>query len=124
METPRKSQDEKYCHECGELIRAKAEICPKCGVRQTMMPNVQAGAAPPPMPGSRKCPNCGYIGPMKTWLGNYNWPQFFTIILLLFYILPGLLFIAWAWGKHKCPNCGHVGRVGMADASGRYRPEA
>lgn len=26
--------DQKYCVECGELIRDKAEICPKCGVRQ------------------------------------------------------------------------------------------
>ena len=24
----------KYCHECGRRIRARAEICPKCGVRQ------------------------------------------------------------------------------------------
>ncbi len=24
----------KYCHECGQKIRARAEICPKCGVRQ------------------------------------------------------------------------------------------
>jgi TM2 domain-containing membrane protein YozV len=30
----RKQADEKFCHECGALIRARAEICPKCGVRQ------------------------------------------------------------------------------------------
>ena len=29
-----KSADEKFCFECGALIRARAEICPKCGVRQ------------------------------------------------------------------------------------------
>lgn len=29
-----KGPDEKYCHECGAVIRAKAEICPQCGVRQ------------------------------------------------------------------------------------------
>lgn len=29
-----KGPDEKYCHECGAVIRAKAEICPSCGVRQ------------------------------------------------------------------------------------------
>lgn len=46
-ETRVKGPDEKYCSECGEIIRAKAEICPKCGVRQvsplgnlgTMAPN-------------------------------------------------------------------------------------
>ena len=29
-----KAGDEKFCHECGAVIRARAEICPKCGVRQ------------------------------------------------------------------------------------------
>jgi len=29
-----KGADEKFCSECGETIKAKAEICPKCGVRQ------------------------------------------------------------------------------------------
>lgn len=29
-----KKENEKYCHECGEIIRAIAEICPKCGIRQ------------------------------------------------------------------------------------------
>ncbi|ABL00593.1 NINE protein [Pelobacter propionicus] len=29
-----KGPDEKYCSECGAIIKARAEICPKCGVRQ------------------------------------------------------------------------------------------
>jgi len=29
-----KRPDEKFCTECGAVINAKAEICPKCGVRQ------------------------------------------------------------------------------------------
>lgn len=29
-----KNDNEKYCVHCGEVIDAKAEICPKCGVRQ------------------------------------------------------------------------------------------
>jgi len=29
-----KKDNEKYCAECGEIINIKAEICPKCGVRQ------------------------------------------------------------------------------------------
>jgi TM2 domain-containing membrane protein YozV len=29
-----KKENEKYCFECGQIINAKAEICPKCGVRQ------------------------------------------------------------------------------------------
>ena len=29
-----KGVDEKFCGECGEIIKTKAELCPKCGVRQ------------------------------------------------------------------------------------------
>lgn len=29
-----KGPEEKYCQECGSVIRARAEICPNCGVRQ------------------------------------------------------------------------------------------
>lgn len=28
--------DEKYCTDCGSLINSRAEICPKCGVRQVV----------------------------------------------------------------------------------------
>lgn len=31
-----KADNEKFCKECGTIINAKAEICPKCGVRQEM----------------------------------------------------------------------------------------
>ena len=30
-----KKDNEKFCQECGEIINVKAEICPKCGVRQS-----------------------------------------------------------------------------------------
>lgn len=29
-----KAENEKYCSNCGEVIDQRAEICPKCGVRQ------------------------------------------------------------------------------------------
>lgn len=32
-----KTENEKYCHECAEPINRKAEICPKCGVRQEIV---------------------------------------------------------------------------------------
>lgn len=32
--TSAESTGEKRCQECGAAIRAMAEICPKCGVRQ------------------------------------------------------------------------------------------
>ena len=36
-----KTENEKYCIECGAVIRKAAEICPKCGVRQ-MAPVIAA----------------------------------------------------------------------------------
>lgn len=33
-----KAIDEKFCSECGTVIKVKAEICPKCGVRQMGSP--------------------------------------------------------------------------------------
>lgn len=102
-----KNSDEKFCQECGEVIRAKAEICPKCGVRQPALP-----FQPTEISGilnQRKCLSCGFTGQMKTWLRNYNGGQFIALILFLFYIIPGIIFVAWGWGKYKCPNCGKVG---------------
>lgn len=58
----------------------------------------------------RKCLQCNYEGNMKTWLSNYSTPQFIVIILLLFWVIPGLIFIAWGWGKHKCPQCNALGK--------------
>jgi len=31
-----KQNNEKFCQECGKIISIKAEICPKCGVRQPL----------------------------------------------------------------------------------------
>jgi hypothetical protein len=58
----------------------------------------------------RRCLVCGYEGSMKTWLRNYNLPQFVSLILLFFYIIPGLIFIGWGWGKYKCPQCGALAK--------------
>lgn len=33
-----KNPDEKFCMECGAVIRRRAEICPNCGVRQSGSP--------------------------------------------------------------------------------------
>lgn len=59
---------------------------------------------------NRECLTCGYKGYMKTWLGNHSGPQIITLILCLFYLIPGIIFIAWGWGKYKCPKCGALGK--------------
>jgi len=37
---PARGIDEKFCTNCGSVISARAEICPKCGVRQSPVPGV------------------------------------------------------------------------------------
>jgi len=63
----------------------------------------------------RRCLVCQYRGTMKTWLGNYNLPQFIALVLLFAYVLPGLIFIGWGWGKYKCPTCGALAKNVPAD---------
>jgi TM2 domain-containing membrane protein YozV/ribosomal protein L40E len=46
-ESPVKAIDEKFCSECGAVIKAKAEICPKCGVRQMGQPVINLGPVAP-----------------------------------------------------------------------------
>lgn len=58
----------------------------------------------------RRCRICGFEGEMKTWLSNYSVPLLVTFILLLFYLIPGIIFIAWGWGKFKCPKCKALGK--------------
>ena len=41
-----KNADEKFCSECASTIKAKAEICPKCGVRQMTQQGFLTAAAP------------------------------------------------------------------------------
>ncbi|WP_428719118.1 TM2 domain-containing protein [Undibacterium curvum] len=36
--TREKKLDEKFCADCGEIIKAKAELCPHCGCRQSPPP--------------------------------------------------------------------------------------
>lgn len=41
-----KTSDQKYCSDCGKIIKEKAEICPNCGVRQMPVPNSLTVTAP------------------------------------------------------------------------------
>ena len=41
-----KAANEKYCADCGSIINAKAEICPKCGVRQLPAPGIIGASTP------------------------------------------------------------------------------
>lgn len=40
-----KAADEQYCSSCGETIKKEAEICPKCGVKQSEDGDTSPGVA-------------------------------------------------------------------------------
>jgi TM2 domain-containing membrane protein YozV/ribosomal protein L40E len=87
-----KAADEKFCTECGAIVKAKAEICPKCGVRQLPPPNAWAGIAPN---GKSKLVAAlfalflGGLGIHKFYLGQTGW----GILYLIFFwtVIPAVV---------------------------------
>ncbi|MDB5411180.1 MAG: hypothetical protein JWL84_6092 [Rhodospirillales bacterium] len=81
-----RAQDEKYCHECGTVIRLRAEICPNCGVRQPLLPGM-VGANSSGLPSGRSrlaaalfAILLGGLGIHKFYLGRVGW----GVVYLLF----------------------------------------
>ncbi len=66
----------------------------------------------------RKCLACGHEGEMKTWLANYTAPKCIVIAGFLLGYVPGLIFLAFYWGKYKCPGCGAVGKNQQIENTG------
>ena len=85
MSTPiQRNHDQKFCTDCGSAISAKAEICPKCGVRQK---SVQAFGATTSSGKSRIAAALfalllGGLGIHKFYLGK---------------ILQGIFYIVFCW---------------------------
>lgn len=82
-ESVKKGVDEKFCSECGAVISAKAEICPKCGVRQMSPPQNLARTSPNGR--SRLAAGLfaiflGGLGVHKFYLGRVGW----GVVYLLF----------------------------------------
>ena len=72
-----KQLDEKYCGECAAVIKAKAEVCPACGVRQRSN-NVRAhkGVA------TLLCFFLGWFGAHRFYIGRIG---------------SGLLYLLFSW---------------------------
>jgi len=87
-----KEAGEKFCHECGVAINAKAEICPKCGVRQTANINSINAIAPN---GKSKLAAAlfalflGGIGIHKFYLGRIGWGIIY--LLLCWSFIPAIV---------------------------------
>jgi TM2 domain-containing membrane protein YozV len=98
-----KAIDEKYCSECGDIIKAKAEICPKCGVRQSAPPLVTSLTAVAPNGKSKLAAALfalflGGLGIHKFYLGQTGWGIAYilfcwTLIPALVGFIEGILFL-------------------------------
>lgn len=93
-QTATKGADEKFCQECGAIIRAKAEICPKCGVRQADAVRYGDGLAVTPSGKSKVAAALfaillGGLGIHKFYLGRVGWGILY--ILFCWTLIPAIL---------------------------------
>jgi TM2 domain-containing membrane protein YozV len=100
-----KGPDEKFCTECGEVIRARAAICPKCGVPQPVAGNTDAlGFQLAPNGKSKLAAGLfgiflGAIGVHKFYLGQIGWGVVYvlfcwTLIPAIAGMIEGILYLA------------------------------
>lgn len=84
-----KAVDEKFCSECGSIIKIKAEICPKCGVRQ-MNPPTAINLGPTAANGKSRIAAAlfafflGGFGGHKFYLGQIGQGVFYLIFCWTF----------------------------------------
>ena len=89
-----KGSDEKYCQECGSVIRAKAEICPKCGVRQA----VGSLSGRNRLAAALFALLLGWVGAHKFYLGKVGMGIFYllfcwTLIPLIASLIEGIMYL-------------------------------
>jgi TM2 domain-containing membrane protein YozV/ribosomal protein L40E len=93
-----KGVDEKFCSECGAVIKAKAEICPKCGVRQMGRPvgaQLSESLSSTAPNGKSKIAAglfaifLGGLGAHKFYLGQIGWGIVYLVLFWTF--IPALI---------------------------------
>lgn len=93
-EVPPRGPDEKYCSNCAAAISLRAEICPRCGVRQMAPPFGSGLGGVAPNGRSRLAAALfaillGSLGIHKFYLGQVGW----GIVYLLFFwsMIPAIV---------------------------------
>lgn len=71
---------EKYCYECGTVIRARAEICPNCGVRQPPLPGAQPASSHNKVVAALLAILLGTFGIHKFYLGKIGWGLLYLLL--------------------------------------------
>lgn len=96
-----KGVDQKYCADCGAIISIRAEICPKCGVRQ--MAPTSLGMQTTPSGKSKLAAALfaillGGLGVHKFYLGRVGWGVlyivfFWTFIPAILGLIEGIIYL-------------------------------
>ncbi len=81
-----KGSNEKFCSECAAIINAKAEICPKCGVRQMAAPSAS------PLGQTTSGKNKVVAGLLALFLGGIGVHKFY-----LGKGIQGILYLVFCW---------------------------
>lgn len=81
-----KAPDEKFCSSCGSIIKEKAEICPKCGVRQLPPPKIGGKSR---IAAALLAFFLGGIGIHKFYLGQILWG--FVYLIFCWTFIPSLI---------------------------------
>ena len=84
-----KAYGEKFCLECAEAINAKAEICPKCGVRQPVAAHAAALNGKSKIAAALFALFLGGIGAHKFYLGQVGWG--FIYLLFCWTLVPAII---------------------------------
>ena len=95
-----------YCFSCGEVIKAEAEICPHCGVRQKINPSDQMKTTIQPVknPGIAAIASFFFAGLGQIYNGEIGKGIFLIIVqtinLCLMFVVIGFLTypIVWIYG--------------------------
>jgi TM2 domain-containing membrane protein YozV len=95
----RKGADEKFCFECGAVIRARAEICPKCGVRQAAANSFSEPQGRNRLLAALLAILLGTIGAHKFYLGRNTQGVvyllfFWTLIPTVLGIIEGVVYLS------------------------------
>ncbi len=103
---PSRGADQKFCADCGVVISSKAEICPKCGVRQTAA--ISNGMQMTPSGKSRIAAALfgillGGLGIHKFYLGRVGWGIlyilfFWTFIPAIVGLIEGIVYLTMTDG--------------------------
>ena len=84
------SPNKKHCYACAAVLDVRAELCPKCGVRQPELPGALAPVAPAPV--ARTTRSKTSAGLFAFFLGGIGVHKFY-----LGQVAAGVLYLLFCW---------------------------